>query len=119
MLRHCVIRAEQVGGLAEALEDRDAAEDIVRWINTEWSTEDYTEEPNHDSLVAIRIFGKRTLKRDEVPESLAWVPTGTSNNHDPTPRRSEMLDWDAAKKMADEGTNNPRDAALKIGRAHV
>jgi len=23
-----------------------------------------------------------------------------------------MLDWDEAKKMADEGTSNPRDAAL-------
>ncbi|MCQ4334363.1 site-specific integrase [Natronomonas sp. F2-12] len=112
LLRHCVIMAEQVGGLAEALEDRDAAEDIVRWINTERSTEDYAEETNHDYRVAIRIFGKRTLKRDEVPEPLAWIPTGTSNNHDPTPRRSDMLEWNEAKKMADEGTNNKRDAAL-------
>lgn len=112
LLRHCVIIAEQVGGLSEALEDRDAAEDIVRWINTERSTEDYAEETNHDYRVAIRIFGKRTLKLDEVPESLAWIPTGTSNSHDPTPRRSDMLDWDEAKKMADEGTKNSRDAAL-------
>jgi integrase len=112
LLRHCVIMAEQVGGLAEALEDRDAAEDIVRWINTERSTEDYAEETNHDYRVAIRIFGKRTLKRDEVPEALAWIPTGTSNSHDPTPRRSDMLEWEEAKKMADEGTKNKRDAAL-------
>ena len=112
LLRHCVIMAEQVGGLSEALEDRDAAEEIVRWINTERSTDDYAEETNHDYRVAIRIFGKRTLKLDEVPESLAWIPTGTSNSHDPTPRRSEMLEWDEAKKMADEGTNNKRDAAL-------
>ena len=112
LLRHCVIMAEQIGGLAEALEDRDAAEDIVRWINTERGTEDYAEETNHDYRVAIRIFGKRTLKLDEVPESLAWIPTGTSNSHDPTPRRADMLDWDEAKKMADEGTKNSRDAAL-------
>ncbi|CAI50041.1 integrase family protein [Natronomonas pharaonis DSM 2160] len=112
LLRHCVIMAEQVGGLAESLEDRDTAEDIVRWINTERSTEDYAEETNHDYRVAIRIFGKRTLKRDEVPEPLAWIPTGTSNSHDPTPRRSDMLEWEEAKNMADEGTNNKRDAAL-------
>ncbi|MDB2247414.1 tyrosine-type recombinase/integrase [Halorubrum ezzemoulense] len=112
LLRHCVIMAEQVGGLSEALEDRDAAEDIVRWINTERSTEDYAEDTNHDYRVAIRIFGKRTLKLDEVPESLVWVPTGTSNSHDPSPRRSDMLDWAEAKRMADEGTKNSRDAAL-------
>lgn len=112
LLRHCVIMAEQVGGLSEALEDRDAAEDIVRWINTERSTEDYAEETNHDYRVAIRIFGKRTLKLDEVPESLAWIPTGTSNSHDPSPRRSDMLEWEEAKKLADEGTKNKRDAAL-------
>lgn len=112
LLRHCVIMAEQVGGLSEALEDRDGAEEIVRWINTERSAEDYAEETNHDYRVAIRIFGKRTLKLDEVPESLSWIPTGTSNSHDPSPRRSDMLEWEEAKKMADEGTNNKRDAAL-------
>lgn len=112
LLRHCVIMAEQVGGLAETLEDRDAAEDIVRWINTERSTENYAEETNQDYRVAIRIFGKRTLKSDEVPESLSWVPTGTSNSHDPSPRRSDMLEWDEAKKMADQGTQNSRDAAI-------
>lgn len=112
LLRHCVIMAEEVGGLAEALEDRDAAEDIVRWINTERGTDEYAEETNHDYRVALRIFGKRTLKLDEVPESLAWIPTGTSNSHDPTPRRADMLEWEEAEKMAKEGTNNPRDAAL-------
>jgi integrase len=112
LLRHCVIMAEQVGKLSEALKDRDAAEDIVRWINTERSTEHYAEETNHDYRVAIRIFGKRTLKLDEVPESLVWIPTGTSNSHDPSPRRSDMLDWAEAKKMADEGSKNSRDAAL-------
>lgn len=112
LLRHCVIMAEEVGGLSEALEDRDAAEEIVRWINTERSTRDYAEETNHDYRVAIRIFGKRTMKLSEVPESLSWIPTGTSNSHDPSPRRSDMLSWDEAKEMADEGTQNARDAAL-------
>jgi len=114
LLRHCVIMAEQVGGLADALESRDAAENVVVWINTERDTPEYSEETNQDYRVALRIFGKRTLKMadDEVPESLAWVPTGTSNNYDPSPSRSDMLEWDEAKLMAEEGTTNPRDKAL-------
>lgn len=71
LLRHCTIMAEQVGGLADAIESREAAEKIVQWINTERGTSEYSEETNQDYRVAIRIFGKRTLKLDEVPESLA------------------------------------------------
>jgi hypothetical protein len=114
LLRHCVIMAEQVGGLAGALESRDAAEKVVVWINTQRDTPEYSEETNQDYRVALRIFGKRTLKMadDEVPESLAWVPTGTSNNYDPSPSRSDMLEWEEAKLMAEEGTTNPRDKAL-------
>lgn len=112
LLRHCVIMAEEIGGLAEALEDRDVAEEIVRWINTERGTNEYAEETNHDYRVALRIFGKRTLKRAEVPESLEWIPTGTSNSHDPTPRRADMLEWEEAERMAKQGTKNSRDAAL-------
>ncbi len=114
LLRHCVIMAEQVGGLADALESRDAAEEIVVWINRERGVPEYSEETNQDYRVALRIFGKRTLKMadDEVPDSLAWVPTGTSNSYDPSPSRSDMLDWEEAKRMAVEGTTNSRDKAL-------
>jgi hypothetical protein len=112
LLRHCVIMAEQVGGLADALESRDAAEEVVVWINRERGVPEFSEETNQDYRVAIRIFGKRTLKMDEVPQSLAWVPTGTSNNYDPSPSRSDMLDWEEAKQMADKGTTNKRDKAL-------
>ena len=112
LLRHCVIMAEQVGGLAGALEERDDAEKVLLWINTQRDTPEYSEETNQDYRVALRIFGKRTLKMDEVPESLAWVPTGTSNSYDPSPNRSDMLDWEEAKHMAVEGTTNRRDKAL-------
>lgn len=112
LLRHCVIMAEQVGGLADALESRDAAENIVVWINTERDTPEYSEETNQDYRVALRIFGKRTLKMDEVPESLAWIPTGTSNNYDPSPSRSDMLEWEEATHMADDGARNSRESAL-------
>lgn len=106
--------AEQIGGLAEALESRDAAEEIVVWINRERGVLEYSEETNQDYRVALRIFGKRVLKMadDEVPDSLAWVPTGTSNSYDPSPSRSNMLDWEEAKKTAVEGTTNHRDKAL-------
>jgi hypothetical protein len=119
LLRHCVIMAEQVGGLADALESRDAAEDVVVWINRERGVPEFSEETNQDYRVAIRIFGKRTLKMadDEVPGSLAWVPTGTSNSYDPSPSRSDMLNWAEAKRMAVGGTTNSRDKAL-IAVAH-
>ena len=114
LLRHCVIMAEQVGGLARALEDRDTAEEIVVWINRERATPEYSEETNQDYRVALRVFGKRTLKMadDEVPDSLDWVPSGTSNSYDPTPNRADMLEWEEAKEMAVEGTTNHRDKAL-------
>jgi len=41
-----------------------------------------------------------------------WIPIGTSTTYDPTPSRSDMLEWEEAVKMATEGTNNRRDEAL-------
>jgi len=119
LLRHCVIMAEQVGGLADALDSREAAEEVVVWINRERGVPEYSEETNQDYRVALRIFGKRTLKLadDEMPDSLAWVPSGTSNSYDPSPSRSDMLDWEEAKRMAVDGTTNVRDKAL-IAVAH-
>ncbi|MEA5406977.1 hypothetical protein VB773_04890 [Haloarculaceae archaeon H-GB2-1] len=53
LLGHCTRIAENVGGLADALEDHDAAEEIVRWINrtheNEWTNADYR--------AALRVFG--------------------------------------------------------------
>lgn len=112
LLRHCVIMAEEVGGLAEALKSRDGAEKVVRWINTERCTPEFSEETNQDYRVAIRIFGKRVLKMDEVPESLAWVPTGTSSSYNPAPNRADMLEWEEVLKMSEEGAKNSRDRAL-------
>jgi integrase len=104
--------AEKVGGLVDARESRDAAEKVVAWINTEVDTENFSEETNVDYRIALRMFGKRTLKLNEVPDSLAWIPTTASRDYDPTPSRSDMLDWEEAKKMSEEGAKNPRDRAL-------
>jgi len=81
LLRHCTRVAEHVGGLADALEDREAAEAIVRWINRTYDNE----ETNRDYRVALSVFGRRTTDEngDEPPESIEWVPSGTSNNYDP------------------------------------
>lgn len=74
LLRHCVMMAEEGGGLAMALEDRDAAEDIVRWIHRNYPNE----ETSRDYRTALRMLGKRTGSSEELPESLDWIPSGYS-----------------------------------------
>jgi integrase len=108
LLRHCTRIAENVGGLADALEDRDAAKDIVRWINREYDNE-YT---NHDYRTALRIFAKRVTDTEGLPDSVEWVPSGTSNSHDPVPNPADMLRWEDDVKPMIEEARNPRDAAL-------
>lgn len=116
LLRHCTIAAEEVGGLADALEDRDVAEDMVRWINREYTNE----ETNKDYRIALRMFGKRVVESgvdvptndDGVPESLAWIPTTTSRDYDPTPDPADMLDWGEDVRPMIDACMNARDAAL-------
>jgi len=110
LLGRCTRIAENVGGLADALEDKDAAEDVVRWINREYENE-WT---NADYRDAFRVFAGHVTDGDveDKPDSIAWVPSGTSNSHDPRPNPAEMLSWeDDVKPMIDE-TKNARDAAL-------
>ncbi|MUV58272.1 site-specific integrase [Halogeometricum sp. CBA1124] len=108
LLRHCTRMAEEVGGLADALENREAAEDIVRWIHQTYDNE-YT---NHDYRTALRILGKRVTEDDGIPPSVEWIPSGTPSSHDPVPDPADMLEWDEdVVPMIDE-TRNSRDAAL-------
>lgn len=110
LLRHCTRMAENVGGLADSLESREAAEDIVRWIHQTYSNE-YT---NHDYRTALRIFGRYASDGDgdEIPDSIEWVPSGTPSSHDPVPNPSEMLKWESDVLSMIEETRNSRDAAL-------
>ena len=64
--------AETVGRLAEALKDRDDAEEIVRWINRTYDSV----ETNRDFRVALSVFGRRTTDEngDDPPESIEWGP---------------------------------------------
>jgi len=99
LLRHCVRMAENVGGLADALEDKQAAESIVRWIHDEYENE----ESNRDYRVALRMFGKHVTDGDEIPDSISWVSATTSKDYNPMPDPAKMLWWDEhVQPMLDE-----------------
>lgn len=108
LLRHTTRIAENVGGLVRALEDREATKEIVRWINREYDNE-YT---NHDYRTALRVFAKRVTDEEGIPASVEWVPSGTSNSHDPVPNPADMLEWESDVKSMIDAARNPRDKAL-------
>ena len=112
LLRHCTIIAENIGDgtLAASLDDREAAETIVRWIHTTYENE----ETNRDYRTAIRVFGRHTVDENgtEPPESLDWIPSGTSSNYDPAPDPTTMLRWEEDVLGMIDTATNPRDAAL-------
>lgn len=108
LLRHCVRMAENVGNLTDTLEDRDATEDVIRWINTQYENE----ETNRDYRSAIRVFGKRVTRSEDPPDSIEWVPTGTSRSYDPTPSERDLLLFEEDIKPMLDGCRNSRDAAI-------
>lgn len=110
LLRHCVRMAEHVGGLSRSIENRDNAEEIVRWINKNYDNE----ETNRDYRIALRVFGRHMTNGngDEPPESLAWIHSGTSRSYDPQPSPGDMLRWDEDILPMIEATHNNRDAAI-------
>lgn len=112
LLRHSVRLSEKVGGLTEALEDREAAEDLVRWINTEYSNP----RTKCDYRLAVRAFGKHALRRGkkgDPPESIDWISANTPRNYNPKPSRADMLDWqEDVLPLINRGTTNPRNKAL-------
>lgn len=119
LLRHCTRMAENPGGLADALTDRNAAENIVRWIHATYDPENGgSHETNRDYRVALRVFGRRATDEgvennpENPPASIAWISSKTSRNYDPAPDPAEMLDWEGDVKPMIEATRNPRDAAL-------
>lgn len=108
LLGYGVRLAENVGGLADALEDRDAAEDIVRYINRTYDNED----TNRDYRDALRQFGERVTDEEGKPDSIEWIPSGHSRNYDPAPNPSDMLHWEEDVLPMIEHTRNSRDAAM-------
>lgn len=99
---------KEQGRLGLALEYRASAEAIVRWIHSNYSNE----HTNQDYRSALRSFGRYRLKREEPPETLAWIPTTTSNNFDPVPSERDLLLWHKDVLPMIEEARNPRDKAL-------
>jgi len=108
LLRHCTIMGEKVGGLAKALEEQEAAEKLVRWINRTYNNE-YT---NQDYRTALRVLGMRVTDGDDYPDSIEWIPTGMSNSYNPVPNPADMLTWEEDVLSMIEAARNPRDAAV-------
>lgn len=108
LLSRCKMMAEGVGGLAQALEDREAAEELVRWIHRNYDNEN----TNHSYRNALRSFGRRATDGDEHPDSIEWIPSGMSNSHDPVPDPADMLKWEDDVVPMIEEARNPRDGAL-------
>jgi len=109
LLRRGLRMAKAVGGVADAIEDREAAEAIVGWINT---AQTGSPETNKDYRVALRNIGKLVTDGDGLPESVAWVPGGYPSNYDPAPDPNAMLDWEAHIQPMLDACYNARDRAL-------
>ncbi|MBB6645032.1 site-specific integrase [Halobellus ruber] len=108
-LMRLVAMAEGVGGLADAIEDEDAARRIVAWINTEKTG---SPETNKDYRVALRQLGAVLTDGDDPPVSLAWVPGGYPDNYDPAPDPSDLVGWDEDVVPMIESCHNARDKAV-------
>jgi len=108
LLRHTTIMAENVGGLADALENREDSEKVVRWIHQTYDKET----TNQDYRNAFRMLAKHVTDNEGIPESVEWVPTGRSSSYNPVPKAKNMLEWEADVKPMIEAARNPRDKAL-------
>lgn len=100
--------------LTAALEDKEAAGEIVDWIHDRYTNE----ETNRDMRNALRVFGKVLTNDDPTdkdatpPASIDWVPATTSETYDPAPNPANMISWDEVKSMCNHSQTNSRDAAL-------
>lgn len=109
LLRRGLKIAKETGQLAAGIENRDAAEDVVGWINAE---QNGSPETNKDYRVAFRGIGKIVTDGDAIPESVEWVPGGYPSNYDPAPDPTKMLKWDEDIQPMLDACHNSRDRAL-------
>lgn len=108
LLGYCTRLAENVGGLAASLEEREAAEEIVRYVNRTYDNP----ETNKDYRDALRQFGKRVTDGEELPDSIAWVPSNLPRNYDPAPNPADMLRWEDDILPMIDAAQNSRDKAI-------
>jgi len=109
LLRHCTRMAENVGGLSRSLEEREAAEEIVRWIHRTYDNPS----TDQDYRVALRVFGRRTtdVNCDEPPESIDRIPSTKDSSYNEEPDPNDMVRWDEVEEMVEE-TRYTRNAAM-------
>jgi len=111
LLRSVIIMAERHGGLAEALNDRKAAEDLKDWIDDKYENE----ESNRDMRAVLNRFGGLVTAPpddEDPPASIAWIPTTYSNSYDKTPDPRDILLWDTDVAPMLHAAQNSRDRAL-------
>lgn len=106
-LRTMTILAEEVGGVAACLEDREAAEALYRYIHDTYPNP----ETNQTARCRLRTFGDVLHDGDGLPESLAWIPAGLAKDYDPHPEEAELVTWEEVEAMA-RHAGNARDRAL-------
>jgi integrase len=107
-LMRLVKLAEEVGGLADALGERDTAERLVSWVNRTYDNP----ESNRGYRMALRMFGEHATDGEDKPDSLAWIPTSYPSTYDPSPDPAQMLHWDDHIRPMIDAAQNFRDAAL-------
>lgn len=100
--------------LADALEDKEAAGELVEWINERYENV----ESNRDMRNALRLFGKLLANDDPTekdaspPPSLDWISATVPDNYDPRPNPANMISWEEVREMCEHPETNARDAAL-------
>ena len=108
LLRHVfVVARDSDTSVADAVEDREAAEDAVRWIHRNYDNE----ETNRDYRVALRMLGRHTTEGDDIPDTMSWISAGTPTDYNPTPNPGDMITREEMERLVD-AARNPRDAAL-------
>lgn len=118
LLRHVTRMADETdedGLVADALEDKEAAEKIVRWIHRTYDIDEHAE-CNRDYRVALRVFGRRTTDEgvngpDTPPASIDWISGTHPSDYDPSPNPAEMLEWEEDIEPMLDAATNPRDTA--------
>ena len=107
-LMRLVKMAEEVGGLAAALDSAETAKEITGWINATYENP----ESNKAARDSLRSFGEHATDGEGKPESIEWVPTGYPSNFDRTPDPSKMYRWEEHVLPMLDACRNFRDEAL-------
>jgi integrase len=100
--------AQHTGLLAEALEDEEAAREVVAWIHREYDNA----ETNKDFRVTLRQAARLGTDGEDLPESVEWVSGGYPRNYDPSPEPGEMYRWEEHIQPMLRACRNARDRAL-------